>query len=334
MGNFNETATSPTKLKQAKMKGTLILLIGIFFTNLVSAQFFTPGLTLTEYQQFYGGNLIKDIKTFKLKGTVKSVTTTLLDIETNKEVSGQKSLAIHTFEFLPNQKLKSYTQKTGSLDNENNELYSHIQTTIYSFDDGNSKLLKITDTYNKRTTEKEFDTLGFLKYETSYYIDVNGKHVYHEKNYTWNKKNNVATYFYKFYSPDANGKRKLSFKGESYQRPFYTSRIIAEGSLKERYKTTMFDERGNIIHISSHEDDMRSTPPNNYDISYEYNENNELLKIFKNGSTNLSHFNGTMTTFEYTNYDEYGNWQKLTVSTTDKDENYTKVKYKREILYY
>ncbi|PKP24204.1 MAG: hypothetical protein CVU03_13405 [Bacteroidetes bacterium HGW-Bacteroidetes-2] len=337
------------------MNRTLALLIVIFFTDLVSAQnlifYQRPQLSLTEYQQLYAENLVTDTKASQLKGNVKSVTVTLLDrnVDTltykEEERYNIKSLyETYKFEFLPNKKLQTYEEKLereykyNEYQNYTPSNSKYIKTTTYYFDEENNKLLKIKETNGNSTTEKDFDSLGFLKQEVNYRIGIKEKkQMYQTKNYDWNKQRNTVNYLFNYHYLNKEVEQgKLSFKGESYEKTLYTDTIIGKG--KEYFfgssSTTMFDEKGNIIAQTSYEPDIRSSLPNNYNFSYKYNKDNELTEILKNGTTRSKFYFNQITTFQYDNYDEYGNWQEMTINTSDANGKYTKLKYKREILYY
>lgn len=344
---------------KTKMKTALTLLITVLFVDLVSAQnlifYQRPQLSLTEYQQLYAENLVQDTKTYQLKGNVKSVTITLLDrnVDTftykEEERYNIKSLyEAYKFEFLPNKKLQTYEQKLEQ-EYKYNEYQNYvpsnrkyIKTTTYYFDGENNKLLKIKETNGDltgiSTTEKDFDSLGFLKQEVAYSIAFEAKkQMYHTKNYKWNKQRNTVNYHFNYhYLNNEVEQGKLSFKGESYEKAVYTDTIIGKG--KEdffgSFSTTMFDERGNIIALTSYDPVIKSSLPNSYNFSYKYNENNELTEVLKNGSTFTTIYSNQITTFQYDNYDEHGNWQEMIINTSDANGRYTKLKYKREISYY
>lgn len=341
------------------MKKALILLITILTSDLVFAQNLMflqrPTYRLTEYQNLYAGNFIKETQAYQLNGNVKSVTTTLLErkcdpltYKTSRLNEIINYFEIYEFNFSTNQKLRMYKVQSGQEYCESTGYNPKIDTitTIknYIFDDENNKLLKIVEYsydshgfHGKSTTEKDFDSLGFLKQENSFRVQASsGKEMFYLKTYKWNKQRNVMNYQFNYYS-DKEEQGKSSFKSENYEKAFYTDTVLSintGNNFLEGNMSTFFDKRGNIILETSYEPDIRSMLPNNYTFTYKYNDSNELLEISKSGSEPTRLFNNEKTVFLYSNYDQFGNWQEMTIKTTDDNKKYTILKYKREILYY
>lgn len=338
------------------MKRALALLVIILVIDLVSAQnlvfYQRPEYALSEYQKFYAENLEKSTKTFQLKGNVKSVTIMLVD--RNYDSASYKSAKIeeiknyfesYKFDFLPNNKLQTYESKRAKEYNENTIYIPKIDTTTriinYYFDEENYKLLKIIENHfdsygfhGKTTTETDFDSTGFLNMETVFNIRNNSeKNIYYVKKYVWNKQRNAVNFYFNYYSPDREEQGKLSFKGKSYKRISYTDTTIGTDSFMTGESIT-FDKNGNIVLERSFEEDIRSSLPNNYTISYKYNEDNELIEILKNGSFTLGFYHNEKTTFQYDNFDAHGNWREITIITTDDNGRFSELKYNRDILYY
>lgn len=341
------------------MKRALTLLVIIFVSDLVSAQnrvlYQRPEYALTEYQKLYAENHIIEAQRLQLKGNVKSITITLLErdsdsltYKTSRLNEYKNYFEIYKFDFLPNLKLQMFKLQSGREYHENTGYNPKIDTTTqiknYVFDDENNRLLKIIEKsydaygfHGKSTTEKDFDSLGFLQQETAFNIQVSrGKQMYYLKTYKWNKQRDIMNYEFNYYS-DKKEQGKSSFKGENYKRIIVTDTVLHEN--RERISfggnmSTFFDKRGNIISITSYEPDIRSSLPNDYTFTYKYNDDNELIEIAKIGSVPTRIFNNEKTVFLYNNYDEFGNWQEMTIKTTDDNKKYTILKYKREILYY
>lgn len=338
------------------MKTALTLLIAILFIDLAYAQHLVsyqrPEIALTEYQQLYAENLVQNTKTYQLKGNVKLVTITLLDRDLDsltftskygrlKEIKSY--FEIYKFQFLPNKKLQTYEVKYWERERfenaiNNPKIDTITKITSYYFNEENDKLLKImnshSDSYGfhgETTKEKYFDSLGFLKQEISFNIQVSkGKQMFWTIKYEWNQQRDKLKRNSNNYGYREDEQKTFSFKDESYEKATHLGVIKTD----EEYCITGFDMQGNIISVGCYEPDIRSLPPNNYNISYKYNENNELIEISKNGSEPTGFFNNKKTVFTYGNYDKYGNWQEMTISTTDDNGKYTKLKYKREISYY
>ena len=338
------------------MKRAFALLVIILVVDLVSAQnlvfYQRPEYTFSEYQNFYAENLGKSTETYQLKGNVKSVTIMLVDrtfdsasYKSAKMEEIKNYFETYKFEFLSTNKLQTYESKIGKEYYENTIYVPKIDTTTeitnYFFTEDNYKLLKIIKTHfdsygfhGKTTTEKDFDSTGFLNQETAFNIrNSSNKNIYYVKKYVWNKQRNAVDFYFNYYSPDKVEQGKLSFKGMSYKRISYTDTTIGTGFFITGESIT-FDKNGNIVLITSFEEDMRSSLPNNYTISYKYNEDNELIEILKNGSFTLGFYHNEKTTFQYDNFDSHGNWREITIITTDDNGRFSELKYNRDILYY
>ncbi|MBW7869381.1 MAG: hypothetical protein H3C31_13785 [Brumimicrobium sp.] len=341
------------------MNRILVLLIVIFFTDLVSAQnlifYQRPQLSLTEYQKLYGENLAQDTKTFQLKGNIKSVTITLLNRELDEITSNSLGFdkktnyfEIYKLDFSPDNKLVKYEVKWGIERNENTNYNSLIDTitesTIFLFSKQNGKLLTIESSHSSygsqegTINEKSFDSLGFLLQEVSFktHANLEKEKIFHKK-YNWNEKRNVMNYEFNYYNTDKIEHGKSSFKEETFEKPNHLGIMVHDGKLlNDPYCSTEFDMKGNIIHLLCLDPNTfgRSLFPLNYSITYKYNENNEVIERLKTGSIPTQYFPNEKTIFNFNNYDKQGNWQKMTIITKNDYKKYEKLEYKREILYY
>jgi hypothetical protein len=318
-------------------------------TDFISAQikpFEYPSISLSKQQKLYAENLVKTTQTLRVKGNVKSLK--IIELEGNYEGksngNGEKKLfnkyfKINSYEFLPNNKLKIHKYQYGIRGDENTSKNAILDTTTtktaYYFDEINDKLLKITETLLKRSekhiTETKINSEGFISEKIAYNLNENEeKEVYYSIKYVL-RRNKISWVKENSNLEDERG--KLSLRGENYKKinnpkPLMTSEFIGNAHV-----TKQFDGHGNIVTMGSYEPDIRSSLPNNYTFTYQYNEDNELIEIHRNGIGLISYHN-FITKIVYENYDKNGNWQNMTIKTSDDSGSLSEVKYRREIRYY
>ena len=328
----------------------LILVFSILVPEVTNGQIFPlyqrPQLELTAYQKLYAGNLVKNTQNFQIKGNVKSATITLISAtntdsayNTEKNRYGIKSsIEIHKYDFLPNNNLHTYEVKSGHEYFNNYQIDTATEITIYHFNERTQQLMSILKTNfsrsnDKRFTETNFDNSGFKESLYYYGNSPQEKELYHTETCSWNKKRTVVRCNYNYIKPAlGKGHNKYNYRAQSHIKHSYSDIVlIKKDPAKKSILITTFDKQGNIISVLSDSPKygLIKGAPQNYTISYEYNENNELKSVQAKGSNQILIYDNNITTFEYNNYDQQGNWQEITIRKEGVE-----LKYKRTITYY
>lgn len=293
--------------------------------------------SLTTYETLQAKYLIKNTNTFGLKGNVKSL----------KESFSNNPNDIIRYEFLANGILY-YLQKGDTLQGSN---YVGAEFNQFYFDENTNQLSKIVKhNYWSRDSSKtviKLDTNNFVFQEIyecymcgpDYKRD--GNIFDYTLNYYWNTTKDTVKLIYSYVLPsnrdDRHWNKTLSFTNETKANKDSTFAPRLFGSI-EYPEFFEYDKKGNLIKWTSLDLQPKSTYNTDIFIEYEYNQDNEIIKIstfsHSHGGPLEGRGVGNEYHIQYLEYDDFGNWTRKKIIEISHGQEPNEHFYKREISYY